>query len=246
VAAAELAAWMGRAPAAQAELLAPDERVLATPGQSAGWIGKAVLDAAEAAVKERLDRHHREQPLQHGLAKAELQPVSGLEDAAFQALLNRAEAAGVLRTNRQLVAMSGHVIELSPEEEKASGAVLAAHATAGLHAPDLAEVLSGTGLDEARSRRLVQLLIEEGRLLKLKEGMLVSVEAMAGLVDDMASWYSGGEAFAVPDFKDRCAVSRKHAIPLLEHLDARGLTRRQGDGRVWVGPASESAEGSPR
>ncbi len=244
VAASQLAAWMGRAPAALAEILTPDERVLATPGQSAGWIGRGVLDAAEAAVRERLERHHREQPLQHGLPKAELQPVSGLEDAAFQALLTRGEAAGLLRTQRQLVAMAGHAIELSPEEERANELVVGAHRDAGLNAPDLAEVLAGTGLDEVRSRRLVQLLIEEGRLIKLKEGMLISAEAMAGLTGDMASWYSGGEAFAVPDFKERCGVSRKHAIPLLEHLDAQGLTRRQGDGRVWLGPADEPAEGS--
>jgi selenocysteine-specific elongation factor len=43
---------------------------------------------------------------------------------------------------------------------------------------------------------------------------------------------------SVPMFKQLFGVSRKQAIPLLEDLDHRGVTRRQGDERV-LGPANE-------
>jgi selenocysteine-specific elongation factor len=36
----------------------------------------------------------------------------------------------------------------------------------------------------------------------------------------------------VADLKDRLGVSRKFAVPLLEHLDRLGVTRRKGDVRV--------------
>jgi selenocysteine-specific elongation factor len=36
----------------------------------------------------------------------------------------------------------------------------------------------------------------------------------------------------VAAFRDQFATSRKHALAVLEHFDARRLTRRQGDARV--------------
>ena len=239
---AELVAWTGRAAEPLREALAADERVVAAAGQSPGWVSRRRLDAAEELARERLAAFHREEPLEQGLPKPRLQPVTGLSDAGFAALLERAVAEGRMRVSRNLVALAGHEVRLSAEEQAATEAILRAHDEAGIHAPDLPEVLAGSGLTEEHAQRLVRLLLEEGRLLKLREGLLVSAEAMAGLVDDMASSHSEGEDFAVPAFKDRYQLSRKHAIPILEYLDAQGLTRRQGDGRVWRGRSRDSAE----
>jgi selenocysteine-specific elongation factor len=41
--------------------------------------------------------------------------------------------------------------------------------------------------------------------------------------------------FTVAAFRDACATTRKHALPLALELDARGITRRRGDVRV-AGP----------
>ena len=49
---------------------------------------------------------------------------------------------------------------------------------------------------------------------------------------------SGWERFSVAQFKDRFALSRKWAIPLLEHLDSTGVTRRAGDDRLLEAPKS--------
>jgi selenocysteine-specific elongation factor len=37
------------------------------------------------------------------------------------------------------------------------------------------------------------------------------------------------------DIKDLLGISRKYAIPLLEHFDTRGVTRRVGERRVLRG-----------
>ncbi len=41
-----------------------------------------------------------------------------------------------------------------------------------------------------------------------------------------------GDGFTVAEFRDRLEISRKYAVPLLEWLDRRGVTRREGDRRV--------------
>ena len=49
----------------------------------------------------------------------------------------------------------------------------------------------------------------------------------------MALKAGGGSAtIDVAAFKDRYGVSRKFAIPLLEHLDRERLTRRVGEKRI--------------
>ncbi len=42
-------------------------------------------------------------------------------------------------------------------------------------------------------------------------------------------------------FKDMVQVSRKYAVPMLEHLDRTGVTRREGDERV-PGPRLKGGE----
>ena len=52
------------------------------------------------------------------------------------------------------------------------------------------------------------------------------------------------ERFSVSEFKERYGLTRKWAIPLLEHLDATGVTRRAGDDRLVVRPAAAGVEES--
>ena len=52
------------------------------------------------------------------------------------------------------------------------------------------------------------------------------------------------EGFTVAQLRDELGASRKYALPLVNELDARGITRRRGDLRV-AGPRLPSGgEGS--
>ncbi len=57
--------------------------------------------------------------------------------------------------------------------------------------------------------------------------------ALDRLAHDVRAHFRGVAVLSTADFKTLSGgLSRKYAIPLLEHLDARGLTRRHGDVRV--------------
>lgn len=60
-----------------------------------------------------------------------------------------------------------------------------------------------------------------------------AVEAAVPVVRDLLESRSGG--FTAGEARDALGTSRRHALPLLAHLDGCGLTRRQGDRRV-AGP----------
>ena len=76
---------------------------------------------------------------------------------------------------------------------------------------------------------VLRYLVSAGQVSRLPGGLLVARAAVDRLVADLAA--TGWERFSVGQFKDRFGLSRKWAIPLLEHLDSRGVTRRIGDER---------------
>ena len=52
---------------------------------------------------------------------------------------------------------------------------------------------------------------------------------------------AGAAGVTVSAFRESLGTSRRFALPLLEHLDARGITKREGDIRVARGTVSATA-----
>ena len=78
----------------------------------------------------------------------------------------------------------------------------------------------------ARARRIVrlgELYFHADALRELKERTMA---------DRLTRPTTERVTLDVGDFKSRHALTRKHAIPLLEWLDREGVTRRLGDTRV--------------
>ena len=65
--------------------------------------------------------------------------------------------------------------------------------------------------------------------------MFIHVRALEGLkakLQDYGSHHEPERLIDVATFKELAGVSRKYAIPLLEHFDLERVTRRAGDKRV--------------
>src|SRR5436305_1043960 len=81
---------------------------------------------------------------------------------------------------------------------------------------------------------VIRHLVARGQMVKLPSGLLLAASALSGLRQDLLA--TAWDRFSVADFKDRFGLTRKWAIPLLEHLDSTGATRRVGDDRMVVRP----------
>ena len=92
------------------------------------------------------------------------------------------------------------------------------------------EVLGKSGVEAARARTILQLLLRDKRLVRVSDELVFHASAIQSLRALLAQ--KKGSRFAVPDFKDWTGISRKYAIPLLEYLDREHITRRDGDSRV--------------
>ncbi len=145
----------------------------------------------------------------------------------FDAVL---ESAKDIVSQGEIVRLRSHKVVLKEDEEQARLKIEQAFEAAGLAVPALAEVLAASGVEPARARSILQILIREKRLVRITDELVFHHSAIASLRDLLAA--HKGERFKVPEFKDWTNISRKYAIPLLEFLDREKVTRREGDDRV--------------
>lgn len=193
-----------------------------------------LLDAAWAqekleAVQNALKQFHRDKPLLVGIAKEELRSRL-LPDAPpflLDALLARSKTIAV---KGETLHLTSHKIALKQDEADAIAKIESAFQAAGLAVPSTAEVLARSGVEAARAKTLLQILLRDKKLIRVSDELVFHASAIATLKAMLDAHKS--QRFAVPEFKDWTGISRKYAIPLLEFLDRERITRRDGDTRI--------------
>src|SRR5246127_9299 len=212
------------------------KRVRLIPAEPAILFATASFEELLKKITERVERFHKENPLQPGVAREELRVglARRLRPEIFRAALEELAAAQKqIELQGELVKRAGSQISLMPEEAKAKEQIEAAFAAAGLAVPSAKEVLATLSLEAKRSEKLLQLLLREKALRRVTPELIFHREALAQLRAKLAAYKKAkGERISVPAFKDLTGITRKYAIPLLEYLDRERLTRRQGDERV--------------
>jgi selenocysteine-specific elongation factor len=138
----------------------------------------------------------------------------------------------VLAVAGERVTLPGRSPELTGEESLLAQAVVERFARGGLTPPPPAELAAALAAKPQIVDGVVRHLVARGQLVKLPNGLVLAASALAELRRDLLSM--SWERFSVAEFKDRFGLSRKWAIPLLEHLDSTGATRRIGDERQVV------------
>ena len=225
---AELVARTGMAAAAIAQAAAV-AGVVALPLASPWFVDSAWFEAARGRMEKTVGAFHLEHPLLDGMARAELRSSLAPDMPPFllDALL---AASNCVVAEGDIVRLPGHAVVLREDEGRARQAIERAFEQAGLAVPAVAEVLAKAGVEAARARTLLEILIREKRLIRVNRELVFHRSAMEKLRGMLAQRRS--TSFGVPDFKQWTGISRKYAIPLLEYLDRTHVTRREGDQRV--------------
>jgi selenocysteine-specific elongation factor len=201
-------------------------RLLAQPRP---WLIDAARFAALAAALETaLAEFHRQNPLLAGMSKEELRSreLSGAPPFLIDALL---AASPTLAADAETLRLRAHKPVLKQDESAATARIETLFRAAGLAVPSVAEVLTSSGVEPARARTLLQILLRDRTLIRLSDDLVFHSESIAGLRQMLSP--RKGQLFGVAEFKEWTAVSRKYAIPLLEYLDRERITRREGDRR---------------
>ena len=205
-------------------------RDLALPGSSQPWfVDPSWLAAKLHDALTLLAQFHARNPLLPGMPREDLRSALLPKAPAhlFEALLAQTPA---ITMDGDTLRLPGHHISLRDEEEDAIGRIEAAFRDAALAVPSTDEVLRASGVEAARARTLLEMLLRQRRLVRVGAGLVFHSSALDALGALLAQ--HRGASFQVADFKEWTGVSRKYAIPLLEFLDRQRLTRREGETRI--------------
>ncbi|HKQ61025.1 MAG TPA: SelB C-terminal domain-containing protein, partial [Candidatus Polarisedimenticolaceae bacterium] len=198
---------------------------------AACWFDGAVWQEVARRALERLRAFHRDEPLRSGMSREELRAraARAMPQEAWRRRLEDLAAAGELRLEGERVALRGHAVALSPAERALAERVEERFRRAGLDPPALAEAVAPGEIDLAG--KLAEILVAEGRLVRIQDGRLFHREPLGELRDKLRRWAARSRRIDVGQFKELAGVTRKNAIPLLEQLDAERSTRRAGNER---------------
>lgn len=197
------------------------------------WIAADLLAALEETVTGVLRRFHDEHPLEPGADLAEVRRILAaalrdetravepdLVDAALQALLER----GALAREGSAVRLPSHRPALGAHAEALERLVRAV--TEGEPTPPTVPELLAAG----HPRELLDAAVRAGALVRISPEIVLTPAFVERALAEIRA--AGSSGLTVSALRERLGTTRKYAVPLVEHLDARRLTRRVGDARV--------------
>jgi selenocysteine-specific elongation factor len=191
-----------------------------------GWLmSRARADRAARQVADAVREHDRLTPLDPGLPLAVLAERCGLPVPELVAAVVRASLRVV--DGKVSGAPTGG---LPPAAEAALTALRDDLAETPFAAPT-ADRLAELGLDP----RTVAAAAKAGRLLRVAPGIVL----LPGADRTALTWLAElPQPFTASQARERLGTSRRVVLPLLDHLDRAGLTRRLPDDRRVVGEAA--------
>ncbi len=183
-----------------------------------------------------LEAFHAQHPLRSGISREELRGRAGAaEERIFAHMLGALEAEGLVKAEKDKVRLAAHQIRLSPSQRAAVDRVEALFRSAGAAPPSPEEALAKAGLAGSEENELFQLLMEEKRLVRIKESLFFHADVLREVEEKVVAYLREKKEIGPADMKDLLGISRKYAIPLMEYFDGQRVTTRVGDKRVLRG-----------
>jgi selenocysteine-specific elongation factor len=204
------------------------------------FIARTPFENLKAKTLSAIEDFHRKEPLKNGILRETLRErvFAYLAPEIFRAVLQNLEAEKKIVSEKDFVRAAAHNLELSGEEKILRRRLSEIYAKANLEVPKLEEALGeavkNTGADTQHARKIFQLLLNSGEIVKVSDEFYFSKDALDNLKNQMREFAEKTEdrLIDVPAFKDLAGISRKYAIPLLEFFDRERVTRRAGDKRL--------------
>jgi len=126
------------------------------------------------------------------------------------------------------VRLASHAVSLAGHQDEVARLV---HAVAeGEPTPPTVADLIGAGI----AREVLDAATRAGFLVRVSPELVLTPAFVERALHVVRA--AGDAGVTVSALRERLGTSRKFAVPLLEHLDQRRLTRRVGDVRVALAP----------
>jgi selenocysteine-specific elongation factor len=200
-------------------------------GNGARWVLRPGLsNVIETDLTAALSEHHRNHPLEEGatlqlardvIARSLRAAGAPTERDLIDELLARFVREGSIATSTTTVRLASHRVALEDHGDDLDR-LLAAIGGDDETAPPTIKELLAAGFD----RDVIDAAARTDAVVKISPDLVVT----AALFDRARALVTeASDGITVSAFRAALGTSRKYAVPMLEHLDRTGVTRRDGD-----------------
>jgi selenocysteine-specific elongation factor len=185
-----------------------------------GW--RSLMGQAAAYLKA----YHVQYPLRRGMPKEELKSRLRLPTRVFNEIILSAVRERSFKEHEAWVSLPEHEVEFDPGTQRMVDQLLSTFRRQPYATPSVADSEKAIGAD------VLGALIEQGMLVKVNTDVLFLRETYDEMVARVADYIRANGSITVAQVRDMFEASRKYALGLMEYLDEKKITRRQGDVRV--------------
>jgi selenocysteine-specific elongation factor len=194
--------------------------------------------------------YHQRYPIRIGMPREEWRSRLGLSaKAAVDTLATLVRSGALAEETTQasdavktsgshgvFVKLPAHQPHLTEQEAEGAAAMLERFRQDPYAPPTWQEV------DKSLGGELAQALLDQGKLVRVSETIVLGQAAYAGAIAQVVSYLQEHKTITVAQARDLLGTSRKYMLAILEHFDQRHITRRQEDDRI-LGPHATAALG---
>ncbi len=190
-------------------------------------------DKARAQVSQFVEEFHRTYPLRPAMFTEELRSkFPGMEEKVFTTILHDLETSGTLEVSRDKVKLAAHRVTLSADRQAVVDALEDAFREAQYQPPSVDEAFAAQKSANDDDRALLQVLVDQHKFVRLKGDLFYHRDVLDDIEQQLRRYLEQHDEITAGAFRDLLNISRKYAIPLLEHFDSQRLTMRIGDKRI--------------
>jgi selenocysteine-specific elongation factor len=195
------------------------------------FIHKNSFDHLTDITRETLSTYHQGNPLRAGMPKEELRSKlpGRLNPRLFTLVLNGMIKEKEVVQTEDTVHLASHSVSLGRDQEDIKETIIETYRDSGLEPPFFRDLSKRLKLSPDRGKDMLNLLINEGNIIKTKDDLYFHVDAVDALKKKVVHFFESHEDMTTPQFKELAGVSRKFLIPLIEYFDTTHFTIRVGD-----------------
>ncbi|MFB5663069.1 selenocysteine-specific translation elongation factor [Alteribacillus sp. HJP-4] len=200
--------------------------------------GKATLrtfyESFTEEIISELKSFHDEHPLRYGKNKEELRAVKykKLPKDLFERFLEKAEKEKIIIKNNQFISMCEFEPHFPKGWEKRMQQVLNEWKSDGIQVQPWTVYCEEQGLPAGIVEEWKRLLLGQGEAVSMDDKHLWCTEAFEETAARLKK--ETQETFTLQEAKEALVLSRKFLVPLLEEMDKRKRTKREGETRKWL------------
>ncbi len=166
--------------------------------------------------------YHAQFPLRRGMPKEEVKSQLKILPSHFDGILRELIEREVVVEEGTTVRLPSHNVRPSLEQQAKLDVFMEALTQNPYHPPT----------DLPLEPELFNVLLQEGKVVKVSEGVIFSCSAYEEMVRQIKEYISNHKKITVAEVRDLFQTNRRYAVALVEYLDEQKITRRVGDERV--------------